>query len=129
MQLTVQKLDSEDIFEDRVRIPHRYRQGFPEGSICKLSTSAATKIVEVFGDPESKDPNVYMDLRTRKHFGLSPGAVAEFQIKPVGWWGQLRWSAGHANASTRIAAQLGIISMFLGVLSLLLGVLAIILAK
>jgi hypothetical protein len=125
VQLTVQKIDHENIFMDRVRINRRYRGGTKEAELCKISTDVKSKIFEVMGYPDDPAPNIYMDERTRGEFNLVPGAIADFEIIPVGWFGLLKWACNHANPAQRVAAQLGVLGFVLGLLSLGLAIIAL----
>jgi hypothetical protein len=39
MQLTVKKIDEDDIFQDIVRIPRKFRGSIPEGELCRCASS------------------------------------------------------------------------------------------
>lgn len=126
MILEVQKIDGDETFKDRVRIPSKYRGGIPEGTICKLSTSQKKhKLVEMRGKKGIEDAYIYMDLATRKSLGLNVGSMEEFEWRQVGRWGQFIWASQSADTPIRVAAQLGLVSFLLGIVSVALGIVAI----
>jgi hypothetical protein len=105
MELTVQQIDSDYRFSDAVRIPQKYRGGMKESKLCKLSTNVTRKIVQVYGKRDEHDANIYMDKLTQNHFGLRVGSVANFELVPVGWIGQLTWASRHADPTVRVCPE------------------------
>jgi hypothetical protein len=91
MELTVRKIDSEYIGQDQVLIPRKFRGGIKTFSLCKISTATANKVLAVYGVNDDK-PVIDMDAKTRRHFGLVAGDVANFEIKQVAWFGAWQWA-------------------------------------
>lgn len=125
VQLTVKKARAVDTFSDRARIPQRHRRGVKEGSICRLSCDGKSKLLEIRGKRDTKDAVIFLDAKTRKKLGVEPEVTADFILKEVGYWGQLRWAMFHADIAIRVAIHLGILSAVLGVISLGLAILAV----
>lgn len=119
-RLKVQKIDADEAYEDCVRIHGDHRGGITQGSLIWLSTATKRKLVIVYGRKTAL-PAVSMDKVTRDFFDIDVGDAVSFSIRKAGWWSSLLWASRHSNQSTKIAAQLGVISLFLGAVSLLLG--------
>jgi hypothetical protein len=135
VHLTIQPFpDKDDADRDRVRIPVVRRPKIGEGRVCKLSVQGKSALVEVRDVPLAASPGsgqvIFMDLVTRnKLLGLGMILAAdkeyEFQIREVGWLGQMQWAWNASDPTPRIAARLGVLGAILGLIGVALGVIAI----
>lgn len=118
MKLTVRAALKDDTFKMRVRVPAAYRQGLPDGQICRLSCEGRAVLVELRSKTKVDEPVIYIDAAIRKRLGIRAGMTLDFRLRPVGWFGEHLWAFRHTDAAVRIAVQLGILSLLLGFVSL-----------
>jgi hypothetical protein len=59
-----------------------------------------------------------MDEASREKLGLERSAECVFQIRQVGFWGEILWVWGAINPAYRIAGRLGVLSFILGAFSI-----------
>jgi len=133
IKLVVQKADEADIYRDIARVPEYHRkdrngQTIPEGSVCKLSTAGKSAYVLLRGQGVTKEPNIWLDYRTRKRLDITPGHQEEFEFQPVGLWGQICWAWNASDPAYFVMARLAVLSVVLGGVGLALGVLSLFLS-
>jgi hypothetical protein len=123
MKLQVRKALAEDVYRDIARIPeaHRLDVGgrlIPEGTVCRVLAGCRKAFVVLRGKGDCSDAAIWLDERTRNLLNVNLGEEAEFQLKKVRLWGQLRWAWDSADAAYRVAARLAVLSVVLGLLGL-----------
>lgn len=126
MKLRVHQAAMEDVYRDIVRIPEKYRldaHGLVvlEGAVCKISTSGKSTYCIARGKPNSLEPVIFIDERTRNLLGVRLGEDVDLSIKRVKFPGQFLWTWNASDPAYRIAARLSLLSVFLGFIGLLLG--------
>jgi hypothetical protein len=125
MKLEVHQVIRADVYKDIARIHHTQRNGLAEGTVCCLSVGNRHKLVAIRGLPDREKGKIRIDDVTRSALGFQDfdGTFieADFEVEKVSFIGRLRWTWTASEPSVRIAAQLGIVSLFLGVLSLVLA--------
>jgi hypothetical protein len=127
MKLQVQMAAREDVYRDLARIPEGHRRGrdgktIIEGSVCKISAGSASTFALLRGCQVTDQPVILLDERTRNQLGLACGQSTEFEIKPVGLWGQFLWAWSASDPAYRIGARMAVVSVVLGFIGLVLGV-------
>ena len=133
MKLKVEKIDEEGVYKDLARVPEIHRvdhkgRAIAEGRICKVTAGEKNVLLSLRGLQGYSSPTIQMDEKTRLALGLTSGSEAEFSFREVMWWGQFRWAWRATDPAYRIAARLGLLSLFLGLIGLALGTAGIVIS-
>ncbi len=123
--LKVQKAQWDDAHSDIVRINKDQRGGFEKGRVCKISINGKSEYVILRGTDEKDVITLDYDLRQR--LALHPRDEKQF-ILTRGFWlsDEIKWAWNATDASYRVAARLGLVSLFLGLVSFAIAVVPII---
>ena len=133
MRLRVHCAPDKDVYRDIVRIPEKQRvdrQGriIPEGKVCRVSADAkasrflVVRGVEGIAGHSCAEPCIHMDYVTRRHLTVQFEQSCEFCLKPVRWWGELRWAWNATEIGYRISSRLAVLGFALGFLGLILAI-------
>jgi hypothetical protein len=117
--LKVISLDSNEAYQDMVRVPPRHRKPYERNMIIRVTAKGRRRYLLVRGMSGHK-PEIKMDAITREYFGLDRDEEVNFDFteRP---WDIFFWSWGNANPVVRIAFQLGVTSLILGLVSLVVA--------
>ena len=129
-KLTVCELEVENCWKDLARVPREHRvdgsgKRIRRAKICNVIIGDKQKLLSIHGCPKN-DAIILMDAITRHDLGVHAGDSYEVVLRPVKWWGYLRWAWGAADPAYRVPAQISLISLILGFIGLLLGLLGLI---
>jgi hypothetical protein len=130
--LEIHQAKNEEVYRDIVRIPENARldsagKKIDEGRICKIKSGSKTAYVIVRGvknfDPQGSpehvhDRCIHMDDATRARLGVNGKPSARFDLKPVGFTGQLIWAWNATEIGYRVSSRLGLIGLALGLIAL-----------
>ena len=119
--LEVHRHSHDDVYHDRARIAEGHRGGVKESTICAISANGRSVLLEVRGLESDTNEIIRLDDRTRVALGVELGVRYWFAIRPVSWLGQFRWAWNASDPTARIAARLGLLSLFLGIVALLVA--------
>ncbi len=128
IELTVERADDDDRYEDIVRIPRGYRLD-REGnvirgnSVCVISVEGKGAITAIVrGRQRVTDPVICMDEYHREELEVKTGEGIRIALKRANVMEEIAWAWRAANPSLKIAARL---SILLGLAGLVLGVLSL----
>ena len=129
-RLTICELEAENCWKDIARVPGEHRvdgrgKKIRRAKICNVIIGSKQKLLSIHGCP-SKDAIILMDAITRHDLGVHAGNSYEVELRPVKWWGYLRWAWKAADPAFRVPAQISLISLILGVIGLFLGLIGLI---
>lgn len=132
-KLVVKKSAEADVYRDIARVPEVHRRDqkgntIEEGSVCKLSCEGRSAHVLLRGKGDETEAAVWLDERTRNRLGVAPGEQREFELRPVGLWGQTCWAWHASDPSYFVVARLAVLSVVLGLIGLALGILSVFLS-
>jgi hypothetical protein len=124
-RLTICELEDANSWKDMARVPGEYRtdgggKRIHRAKICNVIIDGKQKLLAIHGCPK-KDAVILMDAITRHDLGVHAGNSYEVELRPVKWWGYLRWAWKAADPAFRVPAQISLISLILGVIGLFLG--------
>ena len=125
IRLKVRKLPEEDVLKDVVRLGDAYRDGIPNQTICLVRANGrkARGFVRGWGDTTvGSKPLIGLDAALREKLRLEKDVEYNFQLVPLGWFGQFLWYLDASDPAVRLPALLALLSVILGLVGLLLGV-------
>jgi len=122
VSLTVEAIDKEEVYLDRVRVPVVHRGTIGEGRVCRLTVNRKSVLVEIRGvrDP-SAGKIILTDEVTRGKLVIFTHQQYQFEIEEVGWLSQFWWAWNASDPTPRIAARLGVLGFILGAIGVVLG--------
>jgi hypothetical protein len=128
IKLTIVPAPYNDVFRDIVRVDLRHRKFAKAGRLlivrcgkCKLRAIAR-------GTLGNSIDSISLDSESRKRLGLKPSGSAEFYFEQAEIVDEFIWAWSASDATSRVAARLGVVSVALGGIGLILGVFSLILA-
>jgi len=124
-KLTICELEDENHWKDMARVPGEHGvdvrgEKIRRAKICNVIIGSKQKLLSIHGCPR-KEAIILLDAITRHDLGVHAGNSYEVELRPVMWWGYLRWAWCAADPAYRVPAQISLISLILGVIGLLLG--------
>jgi hypothetical protein len=128
--LEVHQLGDQDIYKDIIRVNEVHRKDknknpIKEGKICQVSADGRKCFAVLRGYQEDDAPQIRMDDFTRiNKLDLQRRKSYEFEFKPVGVFGQLRWAWNATEMGYQVASRLGVLGFVLGILGLLFSLAA-----
>ncbi len=117
--LTVGSGEERDVYKDIVRIAEQSRGNLKAGRIHKFITPNGSAYFILRGSEVPKNiGKILMDDVSRRTMKLCLGEPYDFDIREVGFWGELWWACNAVDPTYRVAARLGVLSFFLGLAAL-----------
>jgi hypothetical protein len=122
-RLEVHQLPKDDVYKDIVRVNERHRrdrQGNPikEGRVCRVIANQRRCFAVLRGYEDSDTPRIRMDDFTRKErLGLDVDKSYDFEFRPAGLIGQLRWAWNAAEMGYQVASRIAVMGLVLGCLA------------
>lgn len=123
--LTVREAKFEDVFEDLVRVHHCHRQFSNAGEVIIVAVNGREVPLVARGAHGQDRTSIWLDLKSRQKLGIKPNQQYEFTFKKACLAKQLNWAWHTSSPTPRIAARLGLISVFLGLTGLFLGMISL----
>ena len=129
-ELDIHSAKAEEVYRDIVRIPENVRkdtngQVIEEGRICRISSGGRHTLVILRGAKECqathKPPCIHLDEVTRKRLSLPGSGLAQFELQPVGWFGEFLWAWNATEIGYRISSRLGLLGLALGIIAFVLA--------
>ena len=124
-RLIVKKLSLGDVFQDMARVDLEHRQHSKAGKVIVIKAHGKTAWALARGAPGRDSTSIFLDDATRDRLDLSAGDLVDFTITKAAFWDEFLWAWFATNASVRVAARLGVLSVILGFVGLALGAVAL----
>jgi hypothetical protein len=125
--LTIVQLESDEFFEDMVRVHHEHRPNIGAGQICKITCGSRSAMAVARGAKSNSRDTIAVSGKTRKSLGISAfNESVTIEISEAGLLDQIIWGCRASDPIARIATQLGLLSLILGMLGVVLGIVSII---
>lgn len=134
--LEIHSAQQGEVYRDLVRIPESERRDqrgwiVDEGKVCRIQVNGRSTLVVLRGTATAEFVNhnhracIHMDEVTRRHLRLENsmlGEAAEFEITPLGRFGEFRWAWNATEIGYRISSRLALLGLLLGVISIVLAI-------
>lgn len=123
-RLTTLEAYQDDVYRDVARVYKPDRDNIPEGSICKITDLDTGKnaLFALRGLPEGLKDHIMMDAYGRERLGIDHQCCHRFQFQKVGPLAAVKWACSAAEPGARIAAWIGVWSLFLGAAGIVIGI-------
>lgn len=126
IQLKVRRASRDDVHRDLARLHGDQRPGIPSGRVMILRVGGHKVRAMARARLEDQDRDeIALDDRLRDRLGVDLGQRYDFVIQEGGFHDEILWAWEASDATTRVTAQLAIISVVLGFVGLLLGLLSL----
>lgn len=127
-RLEVHQLADDDVYRDIIRVNAAHRknekgEAIKEGRVILIRGNGRKCFAVLRGYQASSEPRIYMDEFTRTDkLGVRWLEPYEFEFKPVGLIGQLRWAWNATEMGYQVASRLAVLGFIMGILGLMLGI-------
>ena len=133
--LQVRQLAEDYVYRDVIMVNGEHRKdklgrAIKEGQVCLVSAWPSQRPGEkrkcfavLRGYQASKEPRIHMDEYTREEkLGVREKESYEFEFRPVGLFGQLRWAWNATEMGYQVSSKLAVLGFVMGGLGLLFSI-------
>ena len=119
------------MYRDVIRVKEGHRTDkdgelIKEGQVCLVRANGRECYAVLRGFQDSKKPHIHMDEYTRQRkLNVAWLESYEFEFKPVGFFGQLRWAWNATEVGYQVSSKLALLGFVMGVLGLLFSIAAV----
>jgi hypothetical protein len=133
--LQVHQLAGDYVYRDVIMVNAEHRKdklgrAIKEGQVCLVSAWPSERpgekrkcLAVLRGYQASKEPRIHIDEYTRQErLGVREKESYEFEFRPVGLFGQLRWAWNATEMGYQVSSKLAALGFVMGVLGLLFSI-------
>lgn len=128
VRLQVRQADLGDVMGDIARFDKQHRtfngKLVRAGRVVILQANQRTERVVARGPAKLEKGEIALTSETRERLGISSGAEVDFTFAEANFFDEFLWAWRATNPTDRVAARLGLISVFLGFAGATLGIIS-----